>query len=131
MKLKPSDIQQLQRDRFWSEIRAKVCASLRKRRGTYYQWEYLAGRKSRTASGERITLDKHTCNLLQGYVDYYNTSEGIEELSRNEIATIPEHIDDIAGEIMNVPSLNEIKRQEFQIFLRYRGDFLNWLKDIL
>lgn len=131
MKITPEYIRQLQIDRYWSEVRAHVCAALRKRKGAYYQWEYLAGRKSRTKTGERIVLDKKTLSMLQSYVDYYETTEGKEELMHYEISSIPKHVDDVAGEIMNAAPLNLIKEKEFQLFLKYRNQFLTYLKDTL
>lgn len=131
MKLTSEDISQLQQNRFWSELRAKVCSWLRERKGTFYEWELIAGRKSRDQKGNRIRLSKDTLHMLQQIVDYLNSEEGQVHLMQIGIEEIPQDTDELLGKIMNATPLNYIKEKEFQIFIQYRQKILDYLQRVL
>jgi hypothetical protein len=120
------DLNIIQRS-YWSEMRSYLYKKICKGPEGRIQWDYLAGKRSRHANGKRILLSDRNTKILQNQVDYYSTTEGLEELEKYDIFPAPENIDDLMNRLCEAPLDREMKKEEFKLFLKHKHEIMRFL----
>jgi len=101
---------------FFSRVRSGLFNQITRATGGCRQWRYIIGKK-RFYNGNPIRIDKRVESILWKVVNYYNTTEGLEELKVLGIEP-PEHFDDIIGWIQMSSNSKELDRMIFRYILR-------------
>jgi hypothetical protein len=121
------DVTSLIRDKFWAEIRSGMYKNICKGKGGYNQWAYIIGRKRFDKEGNKIRLTDKSNKVLQELVDYFDSEEGREELLKINILEPIDHIDTLIGYIQEARLMEEIKVEEFRLYLKNRDKILKFL----
>ena len=124
------EVSQLMQDVFWSLTRAHVYNKVHKGKGGVTQWSYITGKVSRLKTGERVQLTRKNEKLLWNIVEYLGSEEGRAELIQVGINEPPEHIDDLIDILASAKTREQTKKEEFQLFLKYRERILNFLSKL-
>jgi hypothetical protein len=81
------------------------------------QWLRVVGKRLKDNEGCRITFTKKTASILQNITDFYNTTEGLEEISALGIEA-PDHLDDVVNWIANALTSRELSRETFKFAMK-------------
>jgi hypothetical protein len=121
---------ELMQDIFWSRIRSALYKKIREHKGleTFYQWEYIAGRRSKDSKRNNIRLSDKSLNVLEATVEYLNSTEGKDDLLQVEIYDPPENVDDLMDRIQNAKNDKQMKAEIFRVFLKHQNHLLKYLK---
>jgi hypothetical protein len=115
------------REKFWAETRSNIYKKICKGKGGYNQWAYIIGRKRFDKEGNKIRLTDKSKKILQEVVDYLDSEEGKEELLKINILESIDHIDILIGYIQEARLMEEIKIEEFRLYLKNRDKILKFL----
>jgi len=121
----------LLRERFWARIRSGLYKQICKGKGGFYQWSYITGIKSKDSKGNKIRLSKDNIGILEKTVDYLNSTEGRDELMQIGLLNSPENIDELIENIQRSKTKDEVKKEEFRAFLKYKDKILSYLTKFL
>jgi hypothetical protein len=98
----------LEKEFFLQQLRSSAYKNICKGKGGQTQWRKLIGITNRDKKGNLITLNKNNLSYLQNIVDYFNMSEGQQELLNMGI-DIPEHVDDLIDMISNAKTYDQMR----------------------
>lgn len=98
----------LEKEFFLQQLRSSAYKNIRKGKGGLTQWRRIVGIANRDKKGSLITLNKSTTSYLQHIVDYFNMTEGREELESIGVE-IPEHVDDLVVMISNAKTYDQMR----------------------
>jgi hypothetical protein len=121
----------LLRDKFWSKIRGDLYKKMMKNPEGWLQWQYFSGVRSRDREGKRIRLAEKNRKYLEGIVHYLNSSDGKENLLQVGILEPPEDTDCLVDILQGAKSDRQIKKEELQLFLKYKSKILRFLAESL
>ena len=110
----------LEKEFFLQQLRSSAYKNICKGKGGLTQWRRIVGKANRDSKGKIITLSNTTITYLQRIVDYFNISEGMEELQSMDIG-IPEHIDDLIDLIQSAKTYDQMRDEIVsQLFKKFR-----------
>jgi len=121
------EVSLLIREKFWARIRSGLYKKICKGPGGYNQWAYITGRKRHDKNSDKIFLTDKSKKLLQQIVDYLNTTEGQDDLMNIGITEPPDHIDTLIDYVQSAKTMQEIKLEEFRMYLKNRDKILQYL----
>jgi hypothetical protein len=81
------------------------------------QWMMIVGKLSRSSDGRRIQLTDHSKKVIQVLVDYYNETEGLEELKEIGVQA-PEHVDSVVSWISGALTSKQLSAITFKYALK-------------
>ena len=125
--IQENEVTVLLRDKFWSKIRGDLYKKMAKGHGGKIQWEYLTGIRSRDASGKRIKFTDKNYTRLEGIVQYLQSSEGRDALLEIGVMNPPEDPDSLVEILQGSKSDRQIKKEELNLFLKYKEKILQYL----
>jgi hypothetical protein len=121
------EVTSLMRDKFWARIRSTLYKKICKGQGGANQWAYITGRKRTDRYGDKILLTDRNKKFLQNIVDYLDSTEGRDDLIEIGITEPPDHIDLLIDYVQSAKTMQEIKLEEFRMYLKNRDKIWQYL----
>ena len=117
----------LLREGFWARLRATLFNKISKGPGGPDQWAFITGKKRRDSEGNKLYLMEKNFKILERTVEHLNTEGGRDQLMEIQESNIPDSVDDLIDIIQATRTKEEVKRDEFRLFLKHRERIMRYL----
>jgi hypothetical protein len=108
---------EVKRTIFFSRTRSSLYRKIVAQPKGIEQWLMIVGKLSRSRDGRRIRLTDYSKKVMQVLVDYYNETEGLEELREIGVQA-PEHIDSIVSWTSDAMTSRQLSAITFKFALK-------------
>lgn len=102
---------------FFSSTRSSLYRKIIAQPKGLEQWRMIIGKLSRSSDGRRIQLTDCSKKVMQVLVDYYNETEGLEELQEIGVQA-PDHVDSIVSWVSDALTAKQLSAVTFKFALK-------------